>query len=924
MHELVELPTSVQAQGGLRMHFRNTISFVCVSLLTIPWVCLHFLGIRPQPLPLALLSAMAICGGALLISWASEAAEVDVSRSLSMAILALVAVMPEYAVDIYLSWRAGKDQHYVGLVSANMTGGNRLLVGIGWSLVAFLAWWSIKRVSGRRTKSVALDKDIAVGFLFLACSTAYSLLLPIKGRITPFDALVLSCLYIAYICLATKAPKREVELFGPAQLIASAKPFLRRLLVALLFAYSGFVIFISAEPLAESLKELGRSIGIGEFFMIQWIAPLASEAPEIIVASYFALRLLPTSALTAIISAKLNQWTLLIASLPIVYSISSHMLKPLPLGELQRSEILLTTAQSVFACTILIDFNISLHEASLLLLLFLSQLSMPLIIPTQKLVELSRDAFSLIYFSLSIWMLLRQRNNIHQLRTALQEMLTHTPLRSDSNSKPATEQPTVERSTTPQHESGSRFDEKPTIKFCGAAGEVTGSCHLLVAGKTSILLDCGLIQGGKERHIRNREPFPFDASSIEACILTHAHLDHCGRLPLLIKSGFKGRILATRATCELARIVLLDSAKLNEEDAAWKIKRLKKAGEDYSWVTPLFTTEDALMCIERFEPVDYHEERSVGDLTFRLLDAGHILGSAMVELRLNSNCEGVKILFTGDLGRRNAPIIRDPELVSECDVLVMESTYAGQIHAGKETYMQTLIEAIEWTRERGGKVIIPSFAIERAQDVLYVLSKLFNSGTIKPLPVFVDSPMAIEALKVFRKHVELYDEEARLRLKQYGDPFSFEGLHTVSTVDESKSINQFEEPCIVIAGNGMCTGGRIKHHLKHNIGNPNCTILFVGYQANGTLGRQILDGEKFVRIFGEQHEVRARVVKIEALSGHADNDDIEWWIGSFERAPKLTFAVHGEKDALTSLKQLLSSKGWKCIIPALNDVWRLL
>jgi len=860
---------------------------------------------------------MAIGGGALLISWAAEAAEVDVSRSLSMAILALVAVMPEYAVDIYLSWQAGKDQHYVGLVSANMTGGNRLLVGIGWSLVAFLTWWSLKQGSRRATKTVTLDKDIALGFLFLACSTAYSLLLPIKGRITLFDALVLSCFYITYICLATKAPRRDVELFGPAQLIASTKPLLRRLFVILLFAYSGFVIFISAEPLAESLKELGKSIGIGEFFMIQWIAPLASEAPEIIVASYFALRLLPTSALTAVISAKLNQWTLLIASLPIVYSISSHMLQPLPLGELQRSEILLTAAQSTFACTILIDFNISLHEAVLLLLLFLSQLSMPLIIPAQKLVELSRDAFSLIYFSLSVWMLLKQRNNLHQLRIALGEMLTY--ITSREVSKTATEQ-----FATLRRERGSEFDEKPSIKFCGAAGEVTGSCHLVVAGKTSVLLDCGLIQGGKERHIRNREPFTFDASRVEACILTHAHLDHCGRLPLLIKSGFKGRIFATRATCELARIVLLDSAKLNEEDAAWKIKRLKKAGEDYSWVTPLFTTEEALMCIERFEPVDYHEEKSVGDLTFRLLDAGHILGSAMVELQLPSNSESVMLLFTGDLGRRNAPIIRDPELVSECDVLIMESTYAGQIHGGKETYMQTLVEVIEWTRERGGKVIIPSFAIERAQDLLYVLGKLFNSGTVKPLPVFVDSPMAIEALKVFKRHVELYDDEARLRLKQYGDPFAFEGLRTTSTVDESKSINQFEEPCIIIAGNGMCTGGRIKHHLKHNIGNPNCTILFVGYQANGTLGRQIVDGERSVRIFGEQYEVRARVVKIEAFSGHADNDDIDWWLSSFERAPKLTFAVHGEKNALASLKQLLSLRGWKCIIPALNDVWRLL
>ncbi|MCX7777004.1 MAG: MBL fold metallo-hydrolase [Armatimonadetes bacterium] len=904
----------------------NALLLAVALSATIPWCCVWLFGAQMPYAYLALLTAMAITGAALLISWAAESAQVDVSRSLSLAMLSLITVMPEYAVDIYLSWRAGRDAEYVGLACANMTGGNRLLIGVGWSLTALLAWWSMRRLKMLKGLSVPLDKDIALEIVFLSAATLYSFLLPLKGTISPLDAIMLAGLYIGYVSFAIRAPKRDAELFGPAKLIASMSLPFRRVLVLLLFAYSGFVIFISAEPLAESLKELGKLLGIGEFFMIQWIAPLASESPELIVVSYFAMRALPAAALTAIISAKLNQWTLLIGSLPIVYSISSGAVKSLPLIELQRNEILLTAAQSLFGCIILASFDITILEIALLFALFVSQLLLPMMMPTLESVGEVRTAFAALYIALSIYALLKGRNHIPQFLSAVRDVLL---LRC---SAPANTAPQAQRdgAASWSHRElamplylQARNSINAALQFCGAAMEVTGSCHLLTLGEGALLLDCGLIQGGKERHLRNREPFPFDPSKIDACLLTHAHLDHCGRLPLLIKRGFKGRILATKATCELSRIVLLDSAKLNEEDAAWKIKRLRKAGEDHSWVTPLFTTEDALKCIERFEPVDYHEEIAIGNISIFLREAGHILGSAIAEVNLRMNGNDIKLVYTGDLGRRNAPIIRDPELINQCDLLITEGTYAGQVHGKKEGYSQTLVEAIERTRELGGKLLIPSFAIERAQDVLYVLGNLFRSGTVKPLPVFVDSPMAIEALNVFKRHIELYDEDASNELKRYGEVFSFECLYLLSTVEESKMLNSFEEPCIIIAGNGMCTGGRIKHHLKHHISDPRSTILFVGYQANGTLGRHILEGERVVRIFGENYEVRANVAKIEALSGHADQEDLDWWFSSFRRPPRCTFAVHGEAKALMSLRQTLTLRGWKCVIPTLNEVWEL-
>ncbi|HID06250.1 MAG TPA: sodium:calcium antiporter, partial [Armatimonadetes bacterium] len=324
---------------------------VAAVILTVPWVWSWLHHYEPAHAQVALMSGLAIVGAAFLISWGAELAQLDVSRSLAMAVLSLIAVLPEYAVDIYLAWRAGKDISYASLAAANMTGGNRLLVGIGWPLIAFCAWWALRRLKRLAAgNSVQLDRDVALEIVFLSAATIYSFLIPLKHNISLLDAVILISLYVGYVCCAIRAPHREPEFIGPVKLLASLPRTGRRAAVLLLFAYSGFVIFISAEPLAESLKELGRILGIGEFFMIQWLAPLASESPEIIVVAYFALRGLPATALTAIISAKVNQWTLLISSLPIVFSISRGAINALPLDALQVEEVLLTAAQSLFGC----------------------------------------------------------------------------------------------------------------------------------------------------------------------------------------------------------------------------------------------------------------------------------------------------------------------------------------------------------------------------------------------------------------------------------------------------------------------------------------------------------------------------------------------------------------------------------------------
>ncbi len=459
------------------------------------------------------------------------------------------------------------------------------------------------------------------------------------------------------------------------------------------------------------------------------------------------------------------------------------------------------------------------------------------------------------------------------------------------------------------------------IKFCGAAGEVTGSCHFVQVDDTAVLLDCGIFQGGEERHIRNREPFPFEPQNVKAVLLSHAHLDHCGRLPLLVKAGFKGKIFATEATCDLAKIVLLDAAKLQEEDAAWKIKRLKKKGEDWSWVSPLFTAADAEQVFDHFEPVPYGEWVTLAPhLEFRFRDAGHLLGSAMVELKWRSGETERTLLFTGDLGQQGMPILRDPEPVEEADLLLMESTYGDREHTmGFNECVEQLREIVKETVSQGGRVLIPSFAVGRTQEVLYALNDLIESKQLPVVPVFVDSPMAREVLRVYQRHRELYDEEARQKVRSGDEPFTFPGLRIVATVEESKVLNELNEPCIIIAGSGMCTGGRIKHHLRHGIGNPNNAIVFVGFQAKGSLGRQIVEGVSPVRIFGEMHEVKAKVYMLDGFSAHAGRAQLLDWASKFVKPPTQTFVVHGEQEASQSLAQALQERGWNATVPQIGQ-----
>ncbi len=373
------------------------------------------------------------------------------------------------------------------------------------------------------------------------------------------------------------------------------------------------------------------------------------------------------------------------------------------------------------------------------------------------------------------------------------------------------------------------------ITFHGAAREVTGSCHRIETETGSLLLDCGLIQGGPERHERNRGPFPFSPKDLKAVVLSHAHIDHAGRLPLLVKSGFKGPIFATSPTAELCRIMLADSGRIQEEDARWKIKRLKKKGKDASWVKPLYTEEDALRTLDQIRPVDFHREYEVngmGTVVYHL--AGHILGAGVVELTVGTGADARRILFSGDLGVEGARLLGPPESVQRPDYLLMESTYGNRQREETEDRTEQLFKILERTLDRGGKVIIPSFAVGRAQEVMARINDLVESGRLSGVPVFVDSPMATLVTHVFALHPEAYSEEARRLLRAGDAPLEFPGLQLITAVQDSIEINRHKGPAIIISPSGMCTAGRVKHHLKHNISDPRATILFVGYQAANT------------------------------------------------------------------------------------------
>ncbi len=445
------------------------------------------------------------------------------------------------------------------------------------------------------------------------------------------------------------------------------------------------------------------------------------------------------------------------------------------------------------------------------------------------------------------------------------------------------------------------------ISFHGAARQVTGSCHLVEWGPVKILVDCGLFQGGREIDEENRQPFGFDPASIDYLLLTHAHLDHCGRIPLLVKQGFRGEIITTSASRDLARIVMLDAAGLEEEEARWRRRKLaRRQGGDH--FEPLFTTLDALDALDHFgRNARYRKPlRLVNGIEAVFYNAGHILGSAAVELRLPHGEKGLSILFSGDLGGDGRVILRDPDPPPRPDILVMETTYGNRPHKQLEPSVRELYDAILDTFRRGGNVVIPSFALERSQEVLYYLREGVEKGILPAsMQVFLDSPMAISATEIFRRHPECYDRHAAAILQSGIDPFSLPGLHFTRETAESIAINKVGGGAVIIAGSGMCTGGRVRHHLKHNLWNRASSIIFVGYAAKGTLARAIVDGAKRVHIFGEEIPVRASIHTIGGFSAHADCNQLYDWYRQTGR-PRTTYLVHGEEEVMEVFAERLT------------------
>ena len=461
------------------------------------------------------------------------------------------------------------------------------------------------------------------------------------------------------------------------------------------------------------------------------------------------------------------------------------------------------------------------------------------------------------------------------------------------------------------------------ISFHGAARNVTGSCHLLTCGKTKILVDCGLYQGRNEFNAENDQAFGFEPSEIDYLLLTHAHLDHCGRIPLLISRGFKGEILTTAATRELTKLILLDSAHIQEDDARWMNKRASRRGDNKKPYQPLYTTIDALNSLDYFgRVINYAEPIQLNaNITVSFIEAGHILGSACVFIELQEGTDKRSVLFSGDLGYSNRAILRNPAKPPKADVVVMETTYGDRSHKQLEPSIEEMYAAILETFDRGGNVIIPTFALERAQEILYFLregveKKILSSA----MQVFLDSPMAISATEIFKSHPECYDKETRDFFNSGKDPFGWPGLHYTKETATSMALNQIQGGAIILAGSGMCTGGRVKHHLKHNLWRRNSSVIFVGFAAQGTLARRIIDGEKAVKIFGDDISVNASIYTIGGFSAHADCNELLAWHGQTGN-PEKTFLVHGEESAMEAFSASINST--KVLMPTLNEEFNL-
>jgi metallo-beta-lactamase family protein len=453
------------------------------------------------------------------------------------------------------------------------------------------------------------------------------------------------------------------------------------------------------------------------------------------------------------------------------------------------------------------------------------------------------------------------------------------------------------------------------LSFHGAAQTVTGSCHLLEFGGTRILVDCGLFQGGREIDEENAADFGFDPASIDIVLLTHAHLDHCGRLPLLSRRGFRGEVVATAATFDLARLVLVDSANLHLEEVR---RRQRHGSRDGGALYSMVDTLDAIGRFGRAASYGRPIELAAG-ITATFLDAGHIAGSASILIDVRNSGRARSVLFSGDLGNAGRPLMRVPRPPAHADIVVMETTYGDRQHRAYEATVAEFLEAIDATLVRGGNVIIPTFALERAQEVLFVLHKaVMNRRFPRSLPVFLDSPMAMSATEIYRKHPECFPEAVAREIAT-NDPFSVPALSTTPETADSRALNRITGGALILAGSGMCTGGRIRHHLRHNLSNRDCGVIFVGFAAHGTMARQIIDGAKSVRIFGEEVAVRARIHTINGFSAHADQAELLAWHRQIRDVGQ-TFLVHGEAEVMNSFAKSL---GAPCLQPALHQSYSL-
>ena len=458
------------------------------------------------------------------------------------------------------------------------------------------------------------------------------------------------------------------------------------------------------------------------------------------------------------------------------------------------------------------------------------------------------------------------------------------------------------------------------LQFLGAAHTVTGSCYLLETGSHKILVDCGMFQGSRALRDLNYAEFRFVPSDIDFVLLTHAHIDHCGLIPKLCKQGFKGRIYATKATCDLVQIMLPDSAHIQESDAQITNRKGERMGR--TPIAPLYTIDDAAAALRQFTPIGYEEEIApVDDIRAVFHDAGHIIGSAIIEVYVKENGEETKLVFTGDLGQPEQPIIKDPAYIKDADYLVVESTYGDRRHQlyDKET---PLADIINDTMDRGGNLIIPSFAVGRTQTMLYYLYKLWKAGRIDEVPIVVDSPMAVAATRIFSKNTQYFDEETLSHIKAHGGKIpELPQLRLCESASESKALNSEEGSRIILSASGMADAGRVLHHLKHNLWRPESTVLFVGYQAEGCLGRRLLDGAKQVRVLGEEISVKARIVNMDGFSAHADYTQIEEWMQHLTMTnAKQVFVVHGESTAAKAVKEMIEEKfGWNAYIPFYGD-----